>query len=657
MDYMPHFIRNTWLVILIVWAFTVPGKAQNSRADSLKNLLRHAGQDTSRVNQYYAYGELFETDKPDSALYYYGLARTLAAELKYVRGQAAYASHAITILNTQGKFREALELTREALGLYEKLGSRYELCIALINVGSEWHYLSDFQQAADYYLKALALADEGRIKKHQRVINNNLASIFINLKDYKKGEAYAEKSLQYARELKNDYAISSSMYNIATAALYLEQYDKALALYQEIESIGLRTNDFIVILDGRLGMADVYNAMLSASRAERHYQAVVTLAQQKDAPEYEMYAYMGLSDLYLKVNRLKDAREPVRAGIVLAQKLGSNYELKDLYLRASALEEKNKNYAGALDYRKKFEVLNDTIIGEKSRAHIHLLEARFESEKKEATILQLESDKEIQKLMIRQKENVNYVLAGLALLVMVISILLFRNYRQKQILQQQRILELEREKKLAATEAVLKGEEQERTRLAQDLHDGLGGMLSGIKYALNSMKENLVMTSDNQLAFERSIDMLDTSIKEMRRVAHNMMPESLIRFGMDIALRDFCLDITKSQALKVRYQSIGLAETELDQTLAVTVYRIAQELINNTMKHASATHALVQVTKTDNILSLTVEDNGKGFDTNATKSNGIGWTNIRNRVDFLKGTLDVSSTGEGTSVHIEFNVT
>jgi signal transduction histidine kinase len=172
------------------------------------------------------------------------------------------------------------------------------------------------------------------------------------------------------------------------------------------------------------------------------------------------------------------------------------------------------------------------------------------------------------------------------------------------------------------------------------------------------MKGNLIMTPENHQAFERSMDMLDSSIKEMRRVAHNMMPEALVKFGLDTALKDFCNDINQSGALRVNYQSIGLENAVIDQTTAITLYRIVQELLNNTMKHAAARNVIVQVSKTDNVLSVTVEDDGKGFDTSILKqSKGIGWSNIQNRVEFLKGKLDVNSQKEkGTSVLIELAI-
>jgi two-component system NarL family sensor kinase len=169
------------------------------------------------------------------------------------------------------------------------------------------------------------------------------------------------------------------------------------------------------------------------------------------------------------------------------------------------------------------------------------------------------------------------------------------------------------------------------------------------------MKGNLIMTPEYQLAFERSMDMLDSSIREMRRVAQNLMPEALVRFGLDTALRDFCEDVNRSGTLKVVYQSIGLEALPVDQTTAISIYRIVQELLNNTIKHASANTAIVQLSKTTTGIDITVEDDGKGFDTSILKAGkGLGWSAIQTRVDYLKGRLDIQSVpGKGTSVHIE----
>ncbi len=174
------------------------------------------------------------------------------------------------------------------------------------------------------------------------------------------------------------------------------------------------------------------------------------------------------------------------------------------------------------------------------------------------------------------------------------------------------------------------------------------------------MKGNLIMTPDNAQAFERSIDMLDSSIQEMRRVAHNMMPEVLVRYGLNVALSEFCNEISSSGVINTNYQSVGMDKAVIEQTTAITLYRIVQELVNNAIKHAAAKNVLVQVhaSQQEKQLTVTVEDDGKGFDTAMLQqSSGIGWSNIQNRVGFLKGKIDIkSSPGKGSSVLIEINI-
>jgi two-component system, NarL family, sensor kinase len=204
---------------------------------------------------------------------------------------------------------------------------------------------------------------------------------------------------------------------------------------------------------------------------------------------------------------------------------------------------------------------------------------------------------------------------------------------------------------------MLKGQEEERGRLAKDLHDGLGGLLSGVKFSLINMRDNLVITPENMAVFERSLVMIDTSIRELRRVAHSMMPEMLLKFGLDEALKEYCNSINATGLISIKYLSFGM-ETRLDEPMEIIIYRIVQELLNNSLKHAHATTAFVQLVKEEDRLSVVVEDNGQGFDTAILdEGRGAGWTNIRSRVDYLKGQMEVhADAAKGTSVYIEFNL-
>jgi signal transduction histidine kinase len=199
----------------------------------------------------------------------------------------------------------------------------------------------------------------------------------------------------------------------------------------------------------------------------------------------------------------------------------------------------------------------------------------------------------------------------------------------------------------------MQGEEQERKRLAIDLHDGLGGQLAGIKINLSRMATNTDHLDTDLL---KVIEQLDVSASELRRIARNMMPESLLLLGLESALKDMCDSLSSAQT-QVIFQPFGISTT-IPRETQVNIYRIVQELLTNAIRHAQATEILVQCSQNDARFFITLEDNGKGFIADNTASDGIGLNNVRSRVKYLKGKLDITSAlQEGTTVNIEFDVT
>ena len=280
--------------------------------------------------------------------------------------------------------------------------------------------------------------------------------------------------------------------------------------------------------------------------------------------------------------------------------------------------------------------------------NIQELEKKYETQKKQTEIIELKTTNE-------KKSTLNKILIGSSIGLLLIGFLGYRNFRNKRKLQNLKITELEKDKQLFAIDTMLKTQEEERSRIAKDLHDGLGGLLSGTKLSFTNMKENLLLTPENAILFEKSIGMLDTTIADLRKVAHNLMPEALVKFGLNDALNDFCSSIQLASNIKVDYQKIGL-ERKIGNTAETFIYRIIQELVNNAVKHADAKEILVQVAFTNNKIIVTVEDNGKGYDKNLA-STGDGLDNIAYRVKYLSGTIDtVTSPNNGTSVNIELNV-
>jgi two-component system, NarL family, sensor kinase len=276
-------------------------------------------------------------------------------------------------------------------------------------------------------------------------------------------------------------------------------------------------------------------------------------------------------------------------------------------------------------------------------------------------VINYDTDTKLQKAEIdkktRENEKQNALIIGLIIGLSGICAIAFFTYRYLNIrkrIAEKEIIQLQQEKQLIASNSVIKGQEQERGRLAKDLHDGLGGILSGVKLTLNSMTGNQVLTEYSSQTFHRAVNQLDGAITELRRVAHSMMPEALLKFGLKDAINDFCEGINMTGKLKVNFETWGQINRH-EQSVEVSIYRIAQELLNNIIKHADATEAHIQLNENENLLTLTVEDNGKGFDINNLQANkGAGISNIESRVAYLNGKLDIKSdASHGTSVEVQ----
>ncbi|MCD8540007.1 MAG: hypothetical protein LRY55_09730 [Leadbetterella sp.] len=170
-------MRKLTIVLLLCAGYSY---GQEQAVDSLKRQILQAGKDISAVTLYYAYGSAIEQEQPDSAVYYYKKAKQLSEDIGYQKGIASFASHYITVLNRRGQFREALAVSEEALEQYKEMGDDYDLSAAYMNVGNEWHYLSDYARAAEYYLLSKKHAEKINHRSSLRRINNNLAAVFLD---------------------------------------------------------------------------------------------------------------------------------------------------------------------------------------------------------------------------------------------------------------------------------------------------------------------------------------------------------------------------------------------------------------------------------------------------------------------------------------------
>lgn len=642
------------VILLVTTCCFITVSAQQDKMDSIRNILKSELTITERALKMKDLAMYCETVDQTLSVTYYNEAIQYALKNKLTYETAVIFQNKSYIYTATAEYKKSLQVLDSALIFLRQTDNpkkaEFEPKIYHL-ISANYRYLNDFKQAVSYQLKAISLFENLKMYTNLATAYNNLAGFYKETSEFEKQLDCGEKILKIAAVTKDNQHYFVGYFVKAHAYTNMNRYKEAAEQIKKGKQYFSESmyNDVLIsfyLVSGLINMNlnklneayTDFSKSLEISVLRKHTFSIVQ-SKMQIARVLTLQKKFSEAEVILK----EQSKEIENSNEVSQKNVLLDYQ--------SRLYEAWGKDAEALSYYKKYKELNDSIASEENKQFVSEMELKYETQKKDGQI-------NLQQSELKRRKILNYIFIAAGFVMLLLAYLFHNTIKQKQKLQQQRINELETEKQLTATEAVLKGEEQERTRLAKDLHDGLGGMLSGIKFSMNTMKGNFIMTPENQQAFERSMDMLDSSIKEMRRVAHNMMPEALVKFGLDTALKDFCNEINQSGALNVNYQSIGMQDAEIDQTIAIAVYRIVQELINNTMKHASAKNSIVQLCKENNQLSVTVEDDGKGFNAEILKSSkGIGWLNIQNRVEFLKGKIDVNSAeGKGTSVLIEINV-
>jgi len=325
---------------------------------------------------------------------------------------------------------------------------------------------------------------------------------------------------------------------------------------------------------------------------------------------------------------------------------------KNYYNELSKVYSAVKNYDKAYFYANKYNIVNDSLNNTKFQKEIVELEAKYKKAENEKKITALQSQNERAALLVYNNRLNSFLFAVLSVLLFLIVLFLWilnKNQKklsfQKEINHQQQLTALENQQKLSVSNALIEGEEVERKRIARDLHDGLGSMLSGLKIHLKlAEKDNISATEVNTL--------LDNSIKELRNISQNLMPESLLKLSLEHALRDLCM-ANSNTITNIEFQYL-IKKLNLSKNYQIFIYRIIQELLNNALKYANASEILVSCSQNKETFFITVEDNGVGFNVLEKSSIGMGLKNIKNRVEFLNGKLEIESIiNKGTSVYIE----
>lgn len=490
-------------------------------------------------------------------------------------------------------------------------------------------------------------------------LNKAVAIIFMNNNERKKAAEYLGQAQRYIENTtKNSATLAES--KMETYIINAENLIELKHFYDAKEILDKAYSTLKKYPQSNLNDSYFYSEGIYYAKQNKHSEALVSFEKGIKSAENHHNA--------IAVNRLKFAEYEVLFKLKNYDKAKSNLEYliqktpfivdkKNYYKELSKVYNATKEFSKAYYYSNKYNVVNDSLNDAKLRSELVELEAKYkkaESERK-INLLQSENEKAVLQGNNNRLNSMLFAVLSFLLFLTVLFLWIWNNYQkklsfQKEVNHQQELDVLENEKKLSISNALIEGEEIERKRIARDLHDGLGSMLSGLKMHLN-----LADSKDKESSANIN-EMLNDSIKELRNISQNLMPESLMKLGLHHALKDLCASHSTSETV-IELQYL-IKKATVPQHFKMTIFRIIQELLNNALKYAKASQILVSCSQNKDVYYITVEDNGIGFNVEyAEKREGMGLRNIKNRVAFMNGKLEIDSvTGKGTSTYIELKI-
>lgn len=466
---------------------------------------------------------------------------------------------------------------------------------------------------------------------------------------------YLGKIEEFSKRFKDNYIIQSGI--ASSKGIFFgnrKQYDSASYYLNIALQIGRKhlTGNFFEEQNILNALASVYIDANRITEAKTEVEEALKISKERNDLETSVNASFTLGNVYYLLKNYKKAIHILETSLNTAKTAGINLYTSDAYHILADSYSATGNYKKALENQQAYTIIRDSLLKRDKIEAVNQLEVKNQIAVKNEQITK-------QQLNLESAEHKNRIkniwigsITIFALLAVLVSILLYRSNRHKQKLQQQEVKNLHQKMEIDRLQAVLSGEEKERSRLARELHDGIGGLLGSARMQLGQVFKERRIINDKEIA--RATELLEEASAELRKTAHNLMPEILLNEGLIHATALFCERAANGHTLQISFEAIGElpplpAETQL------ALYRIIQELVHNIIKHANAATALVQIAYLDDCLGITVEDDGKGIQDKSTKTTGMGLTVIKERATAMHGNMHINGgPGKGTSIHLEF---
>lgn len=573
---------------------------ENSESDSL---LAEADNQLGRIS--------FFLSDLDTAVYYFEKAKDILNRINDRKSAAIINISLGAIQLRQGDYNGTIKTLTESAAYFEETDDKLNAAKCYSNISSALAELENYTDAIKYNIRAFQIFKEQNLYQFQLITLPNLAAQYFKNGDTLKAVEYNLDAEKLATKMENKRSLSIIYNNLGS--IYLdsdpqkakEYLQKTIQLKNE-----LNLKSGIEVALGNLGYLHLKNG--DYKTAISYYKQVADKVNGKQL----VFAYNQLQTCYKNLNR------------------------PDL----------------ALEYSEKAKLLNDSILNAENQKIFTEIQTKYETEKKEKEIFELQTkNMEVEFKNNRNRDLLFVSLTLLAATIFMVYILLKSSKRKRIVAEQnlkiknQEITQLLKTQELNGIDAIIDAQEQERSRIADDLHDNLGSKIATLKLYIDEIKDSNSEKNEKEILLEKLKTLADQTYKEVRKIAHDKNSGVLINKGLIPSIKSIAKEISHSEKLKIEVNNINVNQ-RIKSNIEIQVFRIVQELLTNIIKHAEATEATIQFSEDENMLNIMVEDNGKGFNLNEITF-GLGLTNIEKRMENLNGNVVFDTTpGNGTTV-------
>ena len=549
----------------------------------------------------------------DSALKFYKLSSEILTEINHAWAGYGYENGG-SIFRNRGWYPEAIEFQFKALKIYQTAKDSLQCCKTISSIGYSYDRIGNHRESIIWQKQAIHQFPKSGNVSVIGLVYGRLGISYDELKIFDSAHYYNAKALSYFNEAKDSSYISQWLSNIGNT--YIKEGN-----YAEGEKYIKRSL--------RFNVKDI------------------------DKP----IRFSNLGKIFIETHRYKAAERVLDSAILLAQRFQRLESLSEAYLRKYELYKALNDPRKALDFFIKHSTINDSLQNDEKIKQIAYMKVKYETEQKENELLiekaeneKLAKEKALIEVSVSTRDKWIIGISGFSLIL--IFFLLFVSQRIKRKIQAEKDAALILEKETGLN-AVITAQEEERKRIAKDLHDGIVQQIGSVILGWRKLLGN---KSDENTPEKLLLNTLEASSNELREISHRMMPRALGELGIIAAIDDLLHSSLDHSDITFTFEHFGISQ-RIKENIEVCIYRVTQEIINNLLKHSKASHVSIQLYNTEQNLMMIVEDNGIGF-TSANTNKGTGILNITTRLEALKGSASFEPGIEkGTLITLKIPLT